>query len=441
KNALLGLDWSIEPRRNATAEEKNLAAMVQEWFDTLDNLEDIILQAADAIGHGFSCQELEWDMEENVWLPSEAHLRPHRWFQARPDRGDEIRLNNGSIDGEELVPFGWMVHRHNAKTGFTGQSGLYRVLVWPYLFKNFSLRDMAEFLEIYGLPARVGTYMAGATDADKDALFDCLVQLGHNAAGIIPMGTTIDFKTAASGQPDPFVAMIDWCERTESKVILGATLTSQADGKTSTNALGNVHNDVRHDILVADARQLEGFFRNMIDMLLRINGYEVSRRKLPKLVFDTRDIEDIETFSAGVKNLVESGVKTIPASWVHTKLGIPVPQKDEAVLEAPAQTGTPAPVALSQRFRRIAALTTAAELSDPAQEALDNGRPVPEKIATAMQNLIAPLVAALQDGRLPDEAMDIIAGSYPDLDDSELVTLLEQALFVADVWGRLNSDA
>ncbi len=152
-------------------------------------------------------------------------------------------------------------------------------------------------------------------------------------------------------------------------------------------------------------------------------------------------IEDIETFSAGVKNLVESGVKTIPASWVHTKLGIPVPQKDEAVLEAPAQTSSPSPVALSQRFRRIAALTTAAELSDPAQEALDNGRPVPEKIAAAMQNLIAPLVAALQDGRLPDEAMDIIAGSYPDLDDSELVTLLEQALFVADVWGRLNSDA
>lgn len=290
-----------------------------------------------------SCQELEWDLEENVWLPSEAHLRPHRWFQARPDRGDEIRLNDGSIDGAELAPFGWMVHQHNAKTGFTGQSGLYRVLVWPYLFKNFSLRDMAEFLEIYGLPARVGTYMAGATDADKDALFDCLVQLGHNAAGIIPMGTTIDFKAAASGQPDPFVAMIDWCERTESKVILGATLTSQADGKTSTNALGNVHNDVRHDILVADARQLEGFFRNMIDMLLRINGYEVPRRRLPKFVFDTRDIEEIETFSAGVKNLVESGVKTIPASWVHKKLGIPVPQQDEAVLEAPAQTGSPSP--------------------------------------------------------------------------------------------------
>ncbi len=159
--------------------------------------------------------------------------------------------------------------------------------------------------------ARVGKYMAGATDQDKDALFEALVTLGHNAAGIIPQGTDIDFKSAASGQADPFVAMMDWCERTQSKVILGATLTSQADGKTSTNALGNVHNDVRHDILVSDAKQLHGFFSSMIDMLLRINGYEISRRRLPKFVFDTRDIEEIASFSTGVKNLVESGVKSI----------------------------------------------------------------------------------------------------------------------------------
>lgn len=440
KNALLGLDWSIEARKNASADEKNLAAMVQEWFDTLDNLEDIILQAADAIGHGFSCQELEWTMEENIWLPSSASLRPHRWFQARPDLGDDIRLSDGSIEGAELWPFGWLVHKHNAKTGFTGQSGLYRVLVWPYLFKNYAARDLAEFLEIYGLPARVGTYMSGATDKDKEALYEALVNLGHNAAGIIPQGTQIDFKTAANGQADPFVAMIDWCERTESKVILGATLTSQADGKTSTNALGNVHNDVRHDILVADAKQLQGFFRGMIHMLLSINGYDVSRRQVPKLVFDTGDIEEISAFSTGVKNLVESGFKSMPASWVHKKLGIPAPQKGEEVLSV-AQPAPGVPAALSHTFRRLVALSGTEALSDPAQEALDNGKPVPEKIATAMEKLIAPLVAALSKGQSPDDAMNIIAASYPDLDDNELVALLQQAIFVADIWGRLNADA
>lgn len=42
KNAPLGLDWSIEPPRNATAEEKNLTAMLTEWVDDIANFEDII---------------------------------------------------------------------------------------------------------------------------------------------------------------------------------------------------------------------------------------------------------------------------------------------------------------------------------------------------------------------------------------------------------------
>ncbi|MCZ5321383.1 DUF935 family protein [Escherichia coli] len=56
--------------------------------------------------------------------------------------------------------------------------------------------------------------------------------------------------------------------------MLGSTLTSQADGKTSTNALGNVHNEVRHDILTADARQLSGMFSSLIQMMVSLNGWQ-----------------------------------------------------------------------------------------------------------------------------------------------------------------------
>ncbi|MBE8111855.1 DUF935 family protein, partial [Escherichia coli] len=195
---------------------------------------------------------------------------------------DEVRLNTGTLGGEELWPFGWLVHTHNAKSGYIAQSGLYRVLVWPYLFKNYSVRDLAEFLEIYGLPPRIGSYMSGASQDEQDKLMEALVSIGHNASGIIPDNAKIEFKDAAEGQSDPFMAMINWCERTESKVILGGTLTSQADGKSSTNALGNVHNEVRHDLLTADARQLEGFYRGFIRMLLAINGYNVSPRRQPR---------------------------------------------------------------------------------------------------------------------------------------------------------------
>ena len=79
KNALLTLDWSIEPPPNATAEEKQIAAMVASWFADLQEMEDITLNAAEAIGHGFSAQEIEkWELDGNLWLPVKIKLRPHR---------------------------------------------------------------------------------------------------------------------------------------------------------------------------------------------------------------------------------------------------------------------------------------------------------------------------------------------------------------------------
>ncbi|HCT7632559.1 TPA: DUF935 domain-containing protein [Citrobacter koseri] len=445
KNALLTLDWSIEPPPNARAEEKKVAEMVASWFADLQEMEDITLNAAEAIGHGFSAQEIEkWDRADGIWLPEKIKLRPHRWFCTTPEAGDDIRLNNGSMDGEELWPFGWLVHTHNAKSGYIAQSGLYRVLVWPYLFKNFSVRDLAEFLEIYGLPARIGTYVSGATQEEQDRLFAALVSLGHNASGIVPEGTKIEFKEAAKGQSEPFMSMIDWAERTESKIILGGTLTSQADGKSSTNALGNVHNEVRHDLLTSDARQLEGFYRGFIRMLLAINGHDVRPRRQPRLVFDTRELENIKSFAEGVSGLVTAGMKTIPVSWVHKKVGIPVPKDNEDVLTPPAApapvqalaTRTPAPV-----YRQFTALTTTGEIADPAQDALDSAVSPGQAIGEAMEKLIAPLVTALQQGQTPDDALDIIAASYPLLDDSQLQQLLHQALFVSEVWGRLNAES
>ncbi len=145
-----------------------------------------------------------------------------------------------------------------------------------YLFKNFALRDMAEFLEIYGLPARIAYYAQGTSDEDQDNILEALVNLGHEAVAALPQGNEIEFKEAASGGPEAFMSMVEWAERTTSKVILGSTLTSQADGKTSTNALGNVHNEVRHDILTADARQLSGMFSSLIQMMVqpqRLAGY------------------------------------------------------------------------------------------------------------------------------------------------------------------------
>lgn len=450
KNILLTLDWSIEPPRNPSPRELELTAAVDDWLRGIPNMEDVVLNGMSAVGYGFSCQEISWELTDKIWLPASIDLRPHHWFLTLPQHGDEIRLDDGSyqdgLNGSPLWPFGWLVHRTNARSGFIGSSGLFRVLVWPYLFKNFALRDLAEFLEIYGLPARIAYYAQGTSDADRDALLQALVMLGHEAVAAIPMGNEIKFESAATGGSDPFMAMIDWAERTTSKAILGSTLTSQADGKSSTNALGNVHNEVRHDIMTADARQIEGMFSTLIGQLAALNGYgDIHPRRLPRLVFDTQEETDIKDWADAIATLVnEVRLPNIPTAWVRKKAGIPTPKDGEEVLELPQQRTSNGAASLSrirQQLRLAALSSQPTEDDDPAQTAIDRAELPADAINQGMAELLAPLVQALQQGQSADEAMNILAQAWPALPDTALRQLLEQAIFVGDIWGRLNADS
>lgn len=440
RRAVMSLDWSIVPPRNATAREKDMAAAAAEWFEDLPDFETLIFDMLDAIGHGFSPVEIEWDFAEKTWLPTAFHKRPQRWFQTPQFDGNRIHLVDGSLDGAPLQPFGWVLHAHRAKSGWLAESGLFRVLAWSYLFKNLSARDLAEFLEIYGLPMRVGKYPAGSTEDQKMALMHAIIDLGHNAGGIMPDGMTIDFQSAAEGQVDPFQFMIDWCERTQSKVILGATLTSQADGKTSTNALGNVHNEVRHDLMASDAVQLASTLtRELLYPLFVLNGYsDITARRMCRFTFDTSEPEDLTTTAEAIDKLVTAGMP-IGVKWARQKTRIPEPEKGEAILVKSGMTpltGTQ-PVGLS-----LAALaqTTATSSNTSEQTALDTA---PDTLASAvgdaMTVLLTPVLAALAQGKSPDEACAALSDAYPNLDGDELQQLITQAVFVADIWGRLNA--
>ncbi|EKN5996293.1 DUF935 domain-containing protein [Yersinia enterocolitica] len=446
KKALLTLDWSIEPPRNATRTELELTAAVEDWLQGIPDMEDIILNGMSAVGYGFSCQEITWEMTDNIWIPAAINLRPHRWFITLPEHNDEIRLDDGSQqdgkNGAELWPFGWLVHRYNARSGFIGSSGLFRVLIWPYLFKNFALRDLAEFLEIYGLPARIAYCAQGISDEDRDKILDALVNLGHEAVAAIPQGNEIKFEEAASGGADTFMTMIDWAERTISKAILGSTLTSQADGKTSTNALGNVHNEVRHDILAADARQLTGMFSSLIHMLAALNGYQDIRpRRLPRVVFDVQEETDLKGMAEAIGILLNAvGMEDIPVSWMRKKTGIPTPKDGEPVLKPLARPNiTPLNRAYQEQY--LAVLNRQTGEDDPAQVTIDRATLPTDAIHQGMNELLGPLVQALQQGQSADEAMNLLAKVWPELPDDTLRQLLAQAFFVSDVWGRLNANS
>lgn len=448
KRALLTLDWDIVPPANATAAEMSQTAQLKEWFTDMPDFEDVLFNCMDAVGHGFSAQEIEWQQLGKVWIPKALTHRPQRWFRTPLYDGNDLRLRDNSSDGQPLWQFGWLVHTHRAKSGYLTRAGLHRVLAWPYLFKNYATADLAEFLEIYGLPLRVGKYPAGATKEEKATLLRAVAEIGHNAAGIIPQEMMIEFQKAADGSELPFDAMIDRMEKCESKAILGGTLTSQADGKTSTNALGNTHNEVRHDLLKSDARQVQKTLTMALCYpMLALNVGAVDVRRLPRVKFDTEEGEDLELYSNALPKLVAAGMK-VPRRWAQDKLMIPEPKDGEEILSVPKpEMALPPeerpevpPRAAAMRYRAVLTNATG-EVVYADQNALDetiDALPV-DPVVDGVQKAIAPVIAALRAGATPDDAFERLLTAYPLMDESAIAELLARCIFVADVWGRLNA--
>lgn len=439
RRALLSIDWEIMPGLEKDSRANKVAEAVREQFDMIPQFEELILDLADGIGHGFAALEMEWEYQDKLHIPTALHHRPQSWFQLAEDR-TTLRLRDNSQEGQELQELGWVIHTHKSRSGYFARYGLYRVLVWTYLLKSYARGDFAEYLEIHGMPLRVGKYPLGAAEKEKRTLLAALQSLGHDAAGIIPDGMMIDFVEAARSSERPFMAMWEACEKGQSKAILGGTLTTQADGKSSTNALGRIHDEVRRDILASDAKQVASTITQQILLPLAVLNCGIDDVRLaPWFRFDVSEPEDLQYMADALPKLAT--VMRIPATWAHEKCRIPLPEGDEEVLTPPQQTGLPGE--LTHKPGRVIKLKADAEGAavggiPPDQVAVDRADIPGVTLQAAAEQMTAALVAELQNGVAPDVLLARLAALYPAMDTTSLEEMLARAMFVGEVWGRLS---
>ncbi len=435
KGALLGLSWSIEPPTDASRAERKAAAAIEDILrNAVDDLEDVILGMMDAVGHGFAPIELEWQRLDGEWIPK-FHLRPQGWFQLDRSR-QSLRLRDGSGDGALPIPMGWIMHQHvKAKTGYLGRAALGRVLIWPFIYKAYSVGDFAEFLETFGLPFIIGKFMPNCGDEEKASLLRAVTALGHDARAIMPDGMQIEIsKITGSGDGSPHLAMVSWADGAQSKCLLGQVLSAEAKGTGMGSGVADLHQLVRRDILKADARQIAGSLtRDLVYPLAVLNGYPiVSLRRCPRWSFEVGEIADLKTLSEALPVLAQNGAR-IPLVWVHEKAGIPQADENEPVFGVvPAPPVTP-PVTAAVA---LAALTASV--------------PPPATVVDAQAERLA-VEAATPVGKLLNRIRDIVAQAeslealqaqlvtaFGDLPVDELVRVMEIAFAAADLAGRAD---
>jgi phage gp29-like protein len=431
KMAVAQLDWSLKAPRDALQREIKAIADLENRLRDMFSFETIIFDMCDAIGKGFSAHELDWNRDNNgFWLP-DLHYRTQRWFTTDIATRQEIRLRDMmTYEGEALVPNGWIIHRHASKsTGYFATSGLFRVLALPYLFKNFAVKNWLRFCELYAVPIRV--LMSFEEDeGKKQELLQALSAIGSTGS-VLLQGNQEDLKTvdAATGEGQGFNALIDYCDKAISKAILGGTLTSQADGKTSTNALGSVHDDVRIQIRNYDALKIaETLNAQFLGAIISINGLTIR----PKLAFDTQEVDNVALYADALPKLAP--LLKIPASYVYDKLKIPMPQDGEEVL---TQSVTPAPVQNNQQ-QSLAALLNEPVTFTKDQQVIEH---LADDLLLALSNPIESkaIQQAIKSAKSPEDLEDRLAVLLKNIDFNVYQKTLEQALFAADVWGYVSA--
>lgn len=329
KQAVAGLDYEILPFDPNDERDKEIADFVTQALSSLEGFEEDLIDLLDAIGKGFAVSEILWEIHDGKVMVKELRSRHQkRFFWDSQDDSFKVRTKDHP-EGILLPEHKFVVHRYKAKSGHPSRAGVLRVVAWMYMFKNYTVKDWISFCELYGIPLRLGKYAQGASQDDKKALRRALRQIGADASGIIPDGTSIEFiTTEKTSSTDLFERLARYADEQISKAVLGQTLTSDSGG--GSYAQSKTHNEVRHDLTEADCKALAATLkRDLIRPLVYYNFGEADR--IPSMRFDCEEGGDLKELAEVLAILVGQVGLDVPTAYLYKKFAIPKPEAGEPV--------------------------------------------------------------------------------------------------------------
>lgn len=430
KRAVIQLDITVEAASTDKTDEDN-AELIRQWLDR-DTLEEELFDILDAIGKGYSIMELMWNTVSDVWMPEAIIYRPQKWFEWTQDFTQLLLREGGG--GVPLPLYKFIIHRHKTKSGLPHRGGAIRACSWMYLFKNFSVKDWVIFLETYGQPMRVGKYHSSASEKDKEILLQAVARIGSDAAAIIPESMQIEFITSQgkADSVDSYKKLADFCDAQMSKAVLGQTMTTDSG---SSRSQAEVHDEVRQDIQMADARMLAATLNEqLVKPIIILNKGE--QKRYPRIRLGRTENVDIEKITNAADKAVRFGMR-VSEKALRDKIGLPEPEDEKDVLRLPAAIPQETPVTASalccphhhpHHQREVAARDGIDDLSG--------------EMAGDWEDIIDPLAVVLQkaadESSSYEEFIENLLGAAEEMDMTALAEKIRDANFMARIAGNLG---
>ena len=151
KHAVEGLDLYVK----AVSDDKkalDIAEAVTEDIIEHPDITELRKNALDALGKGFSVNEIVWDTGGVRWKPRAFLFRDPRWFAYDKESGELCLREPYGMGLVPLEPYRFIVHEPNLLSGKQITSGLSFTALFYWLIKTYDVTSWAAFADRYGYP-------------------------------------------------------------------------------------------------------------------------------------------------------------------------------------------------------------------------------------------------------------------------------------------------
>jgi len=422
KSGVLSLEWEIDRGKAKSRQAK----IIESVFNNID-LQTLITEILDAVLFGFQPLEVMWQQQGNLVLPAEIKAKPTEWFAFDIDNNLKLKTRD-NFNGELLPNRKFLCPQYNPSyQNPYGERTLSRVF-WSVTLKKGGLNFWIAFAEKYGMPFLVGKHPRGTGDTSN--LANMLEAMVQDAIAVIPNDSAIEIleSTKNSGS-DVYERLIDKMNAEISKAILGQTLTTEIGSKGS-YAASNTHMNVRKDIVDADKRIVERTLNQLIKWIYEINFSE--QNNIPE--FSMYEEEDVDlTLAQRDKILSESGFK-FTKKYAMKTYGFE--EDDLEIAETPITKPvgeTSSPSAMAHNFKEFKEESS----NFPDQKAIDDFIEsfTADELQGQAKTIFGSVMELVNNASSYEEIQEKL--SEQGLETNQIEKVLQKAIFISEVWGRL----
>jgi len=287
KLAVLGDQMSVMPWDKKSPSDVTAATAIEEmihncrsWKAACIHLFDSVLWPVSVVEKVFSSRSTSsnpYGSQPRSFYLSELAIVPHYLldYSTGSMRINDVDPISGTIlsTSREVDPDRYIVHRGHLLSSPDNWGGPMRSILFWWLLSTQGREWWARFLDRYGSPFIVAKHAKG--DDHSRGVLRAALALSVKLGGLVVSDETmIELVQASSAQSgDAYDKFITVCQREKSKLILGQTLSAEAQPTGLGSGVSGMQESVRQDIRAWDGESLSETLRlELFSQYLQING-------------------------------------------------------------------------------------------------------------------------------------------------------------------------